>query len=92
MAPAYHQKEGAAMHPGACKFSLLYDGRPDERSVVRGGTLNLGSLSRNRGAICEELRKGMIDVCYLLEVRWGGQDARMREMKGRRYKLWWSEK
>ena len=28
-APAYHEKEGAAPHPDACKFSLQYDGRPD---------------------------------------------------------------
>ena len=30
----------------------------------------------------------MIDVCCLLEVRWGGQGTKMLGMKGRRYKLW----
>ena len=44
-APAYHKKEGAIRHPGACQFSLQYDGRPDERLRVRVGTRNLGSLS-----------------------------------------------
>ena len=42
--------------------------------------------------VCEELRKRMIDVCCLLEVRWRWQGTRMLEMKGRRYKLWWSGK
>ena len=31
-------------------------------------------------------------MCCLQEVRWRGQGARMLEMKGRRYKLWWSVK
>ena len=52
----------------ACKFSLQYDSRPDERFRVQVGMRNLSSLSGN----CEELRKGMIDVCYLQEVRWRG--------------------
>ena len=48
---------------------------------------NLGSLSGNGGEVCEELRKRMIDVCCLQEVRWSGQGARMLRAKGRRYKL-----
>ena len=44
------------------------------------------------GEVCEELRKRMIDVCCLQEVRWRGQCARMLGMKGRRYKLWLSGK
>ena len=43
-APAYHEKEGAALRPGACKISLQYDGRPDERLGVPVWTWNLGSL------------------------------------------------
>ena len=34
-APAYHEKEGATTHPGACNHGLLYDGRPDESFGVR---------------------------------------------------------
>ena len=34
----------------------------------------------------------MIDECYLLEVRWRGQGARILEMVGRRCRLWWSGK
>ena len=34
----------------------------------------------------------MIDVCCLHEVRLRGQGARMQGKKGRRCKLWWSEK
>ena len=37
-APAYHKKEGAAPHPAACKFSLLYNGKPDGSLGVRVGT------------------------------------------------------
>ena len=43
--PAYHKKKGATLHPGACKYSLQYDGRPDGRFRVWVGTWNLGSLS-----------------------------------------------
>ena len=46
---------------------------------------NLGTLSGMEGT--EELRKRMIDVCCLWEVRWREQGARMLGMKGRRYKL-----
>ena len=41
-----------------------------------------------RGDVCEELRKRMIYVCCLQEVRLRGQCARMLWMKGRRYRLW----
>ena len=42
--------------------------------------------------MCEELRKRMIDVCCLQEVRWRGQGARMLDMKGGRYNRGWSGK
>ena len=76
------KKEGATPHHGARKFSLQYDGRPDERFGVLDGMWNLGSLSGNGGKVCEELR-WMIDVCCLQEVRCRGQLARMLGMKGR---------
>ena len=44
------------------------------------------------GDVCEKLRKRMIDVRYLQEVRWREQGARMQGMNGRIYKLWWSGK
>ena len=47
-APALHIKEGETPHPGACKLSLQYDGRPDESFGVWVGTWNLGSLSGKR--------------------------------------------
>ena len=57
------------------------------------GTWNVGSLSGKGGEVCEELRKRMIDVCCLPEVRGRVQGARMLGMKGRRYNLlWWSRK
>ena len=42
---------------------------------MRIGTWNLGSLNGKVGEVCEELRKRMIDVCCLQEVRWRGQDT-----------------
>ena len=44
------------------------------------------------GEVCGELRKRMIDVCCLREVRWRGWCAWMLGMKGRIYELWWSGK
>ena len=55
-------------------------------------TLNFGSLRGMRREICEELGKRMIDVCCLQEVRWREPGVRMLGMRGRRCKLWWSEK
>ena len=43
-----------------------------------------------KGEVCEELRRVMIDVCCLQEVRWREQGTRMLGMKGWRYRLWWS--
>ena len=40
------------------------------------------------GEVSEELRKRMVHVCCLQEVRWKGQGVGMLGMKGRRYKLW----
>ena len=49
---------------------------------MRVGTWNIVSGSGKGGEICEELRKRMIDVCCLQEVRWRGQGARKPGMKG----------
>ena len=72
MAPTYYKEEGATLHPGACKFSLQYDRKPDDRIRVRVVMLNLGSLGGKGGEVCEELRKRMIYVCCLQKVRWRG--------------------
>ena len=83
VAPAYHKEKGATphpgacnpnpgacnLHPGACKFSLKYDGRPDECLGEQVGMWNLGSLSGKGGEVHEELRKRRIDVCCLQGVR-----------------------
>ena len=65
---------------------------PDERIGVQVGTWKLGGLSGKGGEDGEELRKSMIDVCCLQEVRWRGQGSRMLRMKEGGYKLWWSSK
>ena len=65
VASAYHKKEGAALHPGVCKFSLQYGGIPDEHFGVRVGMWNLCGLSGKEAEICGELRLRMIDVCCL---------------------------
>ena len=57
--------------------------------VVWVGMWNLGRLSEI-GEVCKELRKWMIEVCCLQEVRWRGQGACMLGVNGRRYKLWLS--
>ena len=48
------------------------------------GMWSMGSLCE-RGEVCAVLRKGMIDVCCLLEVRWRGQGARLLWMDGGRF-------
>ena len=85
-APACHKKESSTLSRAACTYGWQYDGRPDGRLGVHVGMWNLGSLS-GKGEFFEELRKRMIDVRCLQNVRWGGQGARM---KRRRYRLWWS--
>ena len=65
VAPAYHNKKAATLHPGAYKFSLQFDRRSDGRFGVRVGTWNVGSLNGNGGDVCEEQGKRMIVVCCL---------------------------
>ena len=48
-----------------------------------GWDMNLGSLSGNAGEVCKELRKRMIGMCCLQEVRMRGQGAMMLRMEGR---------
>ena len=90
-APDYHNKVGATLNPGKCKHSLHFGGRPDGCFGMRVRTWKIGSMS-GKGEVCEELRKRMMDVCCLQEVRRRGQGARMLGMKGRRYNLWLSGK
>ena len=87
---AYHKQKGAAPDPGLCKHCLQNDGKPDERLGVRVGTWNVGSMSGRGTEVCDELRKRRMNVCCLQELRWRGQGARFMDVKGRRYKLWWS--
>ena len=47
-------------------------------------------MSGMGGDVCEELRKRMIDMCCLQEVRWRGHGTIMLGMIGGRYKLWLS--
>ena len=49
--------------------------------------VELGSLSGKGREVHEELRKRMIDVCCLQEVRWRGQGAMMLGIEGRRHRL-----
>ena len=51
--------------------SLLYDGRPSWRFWCADWVEEYG-LSYERGEVCEELRKGIIVVLLLHEVRWRG--------------------
>ena len=85
VAPAYHDEDGAIPTPEACKYILKYDWRPDWRFVVWGGTWILGSLCEKGKDVCEELRKMVIDMCCVQEVRWREQGASMMGMEGRRY-------
>ena len=73
-------------------FGLQYDGRSAERFGLLVRMWNLGSLRGKGGEVCEDVRRRMVDVCCLLEVRWRGQGARMLGMKERRYEMCWSGK
>ena len=81
-------KGGYIPHPGACMFSLLFDESLDVSFVVRVETCNLCSLSGKGMDVCEKLRKRMIYVSCLQEVKWRGQGDKMLGMKRMRYKLW----
>ena len=47
-------------------------------------------MSGKSTEVWEELRKRMMDVRCLQEVRWRGQGTQVLGVKVRRYKLWWS--
>ena len=56
---------------------------------------NIYSLSEKLGDVYEELRRRMVDVCCLEEVRCSRHGSRTLEIEGieiERYKLWWSGK
>ena len=74
----------------AHKHSSQYDQSPDWHFDVWVGLWNIDCLGGKGGEVCYELRKMMIAVCCLLEVRWRGQDSWMLAMGGMRYNLWWS--
>ena len=40
--------------------------------------------------MCKQLRKRDMDMCYLWQARWKGQEAQFVGCRGRRYKLRWS--
>ena len=76
------RNDGATQHSEVRKHSLQYGRKPDGRFREWVATRNLGSVS-GKAEVCEELRKRMINVCCLQEVRLRGLSARMLGMKGR---------
>ena len=83
-AAAYFKNGGATRRPGMRK----HDGNCDWCFGLWLGKWNLGSLSGRGREVYEELKKRMIDVCPLQEVRWQVYGSWMLGMDGRRYKLW----
>ena len=67
-----------------CMRSIIFWGGHSHINFLR--LVNFCGIGR-KGAICEQLRKRMIYVCCLWDVRWRGQNYRIIGMKGRRYKL-----
>ena len=49
---------------------------------MRYGTSNVGSLNGRRTVVCQELRKSVIYVCCLQEVRWKSKGARFTSDEG----------
>ena len=90
-APANLTKDDTTSHYGAHKHSLQYNLRPNWRVALHVGMWNMSSMSENR-EVCELLKKRMIDVCCLQEVRWREQGSRKLEIDGRTSMLWWSGK
>ena len=45
--------DGATLHPGACRHSLRYDGRPHWGFGVRVGMWNIDSVSGKGGEVSE---------------------------------------
>ena len=58
-----------------------------EEVGFRFGGWNVGSISGRGTEVCEELKKRLVDVCCLQEVRSRGEGARFFGVMGRRYKL-----
>ena len=61
-APAYHRKEGATLHPGACKHGLQYVGLMGAMGCGLECGIYIVSVERG-GEVSEELRKRMINMC-----------------------------
>ena len=78
-ASAYIKNE----HPGACIHSLQYDGLVRLALWVRVRMWNIGRLSGYDIKIYVKLRKRMVDVHCVNEVKWRDQDFRMFGMEGR---------
>ena len=67
----------------------IHKEKVEKKIGVRSGSWNVGSICGRGTEVCEELRKRKVDVCFLQEVRWRGEEAGFFGVKGRRYKLWW---
>ena len=60
---------------------------PDVQFGIQFSTWNVGSISGKWGEISETLKRRCVDICYLQEVRWKGQGAKMI---GNGFKFLWS--
>ena len=65
VAPAYHKKEGETSNLEHASIACSMTG-----DLM--GALGSGLGGGKGGEVSDELRKRMIDVCCLLEVRWRG--------------------
>ena len=61
-----------------------------QKFEVKFESWNVASFCKRVTEVCEQLRKGKVDMCCLQKVRWGAQETRFVGIRGRRYKLWWS--
>ena len=86
--PAYIRKK--ALNPGRkieCTHARMVGKFPDVQFGIRFSTWNVGSLLGKWGKISETLKRHCVDICYVQEVRWKGQGARMI---GNGFKFLWS--
>ena len=64
-------------------------GRPARKSLIRFGTVNVGTISGRANKIFEMLTRQKVDLCCLQKTRWRGGSARLIKGINNIYKFFW---
>ena len=82
-----HGRDG--VNPEHHQIVNQQSGTDATNSILRIGSLNVGTMRGRSGEVIETLERRKVDVCCVQEIRWRGASTRLITGKSCQYKMFW---